>query len=202
MGRYALTFPVKPGSESAVAEIMSNYRGPAPGAALVSSSPLLDRTSVFMAGPHVVRLVDIRCAPIEAIRHLRSQPQIQAVETLLQPHLLHGRDLSDEPGMRRFLVSAVMRVVVARSEPTGRAARYATLYEAVPRRGKDLAALLADEPSDGTSTGVTLCRRRDLVVRVVETDGEPPRRTDLSSDLVRYAWPMTLVTDRSVGPRA
>jgi hypothetical protein len=201
VGRYALTFAVRPGSESAVAEIMSNYRGPAPGAAPTSSRPLLDRTSVFMAGTHVVRLVDIHCAPIEAIRHLRSQPQIHAVETLLRPHLLHDRDLSDESGMRRFLASAVMGVRVTRSEPSGRAGRYATLYAAVPRRGRDLAALLAAESPDGAA-GVTVCRRRDLVVRVVETDGEPPRRTDPPSDLVRDTWPMTLVTDRSVGARA
>ncbi|MCE6997191.1 hypothetical protein LZG04_20635 [Saccharothrix sp. S26] len=199
MGRYALTFPVKPGSESAVAEIMSGYRGPAPGGAPGRARPLLDRTSVFMVGTHVVRLIDIRCTPIEAIRHLRSQPHIQAVETLLQPHLLHGRDMSDEPGVRRFLASAVMGVRIARSEPTGRADRHATLYEAAPGRGRELAAALVRQFPNGEA-GVTVCRRRDLVVRVVETAGEPPHPIAPPADLVHEVRPMTLVTDRTVRP--
>lgn len=200
MTRYALTFPVKPGSESAVAEIMANYRGPAPAPVRQPARPLLDRTSVFMAGTHVVRLVDIHCAPIEAARHLRSQPQIQAVETLLQPHLLHGRDLSDESGLRRFLAAAVMRVRVARPAPTSRARRYATLYRAAPGRGRDLVALPAGRFPDAAS-GVTLCRRRDLVVQVVETDGEPPRQAGPGTELVRAVTVMDLLTDRAVGPR-
>ncbi|MEV8443259.1 SchA/CurD-like domain-containing protein [Actinosynnema sp. NPDC051121] len=195
-----MTFPVKPGSESAVADIMANYRGPATAAVRQPSRPLLDRTSVFMAGTHVVRLVDIHCAPIEAARHLRSQPQIQAVETLLQPHLLHGRDLSDESGLRRFLASAVMRVRVARPAPTSRTRRHATLYRAAPGRGRDLVALLASRFPDDAS-GVTLCRRRDLVIQVVETDGQPPGPLGAETDLVSGVTPMALLTDRAAGPR-
>ncbi|HWO60443.1 MAG TPA: SchA/CurD-like domain-containing protein [Umezawaea sp.] len=197
MNRYALTFPVRAGSEAAVAEILGGYSGPPPGRPQ-AARPLLDRTSVFMAGPIVVRVVDITCPPHEAIRHLTAQPQIRAVEERLRPHLVEDRDLSDEDGRRRFLSTAVMRVVAQRGGPTDHAARTAVLYQALPGAGPEVARMLADQGRE--SGGATVFRRRDLVVHLVEGPADAP--AELPPDAViahvRSALPMTLVTDRVV----
>ncbi|MDU0287852.1 SchA/CurD-like domain-containing protein [Saccharothrix longispora] len=209
MNRYALTFAVRPGSEAAVAGILSGYHRPPPGAS--GGGPpgggpprtLLDRTSVFMAGPTVVRVVDITCPPAEAIRHLAGQPQIRAVEDRLRPHLLEPRDLSDEDDRRRFLATSVMRVTGRRGTAERGAPRTAALYRALPGRGREVARLLAVEvPLDGA---VTVFRRHDLVVHLTESaapghaPGSPPvPLAGLLAPLVRLARPMTLVTDRVV----
>jgi hypothetical protein len=197
VNRYALTFPVRAGSEAAVAEILGGYSGPPPGRPQ-AARPLLGRTSVFMAGPTVVRVVDITCPPHEAIRHLTSQPQIRAVEERLRPHLVEDRDLSDEDSRRRFLSTAVMRVVAQHGGPTHHAARTAVLYEAAPGAGSELARMLAEQDLD--TRGVTVFRRRDLVVHLVEGPDDVPAvlPPDAVIAHVRSALPMTLVTDRIV----
>jgi hypothetical protein len=158
----------------------------------------LDRTSVFMAGRTVVRVVDITCPPHEAIRHLASQPQIRAVEERLRPHLVEDRDLSDEDSRRRFLSTSVMRVVAQHGGPTHHAARTAVLYEAAPGAGSELARMLAEQDRDGS--GVTVFRRRDLVVHLVEGPADVPAGLPPDAVIahVRSALPMTLVTDRIV----
>ncbi|KOV82426.1 SchA/CurD-like domain-containing protein [Nocardia sp. NRRL S-836] len=199
MNRYALTFPVRPGSEAAVAEILGGYAGPPPGRPQ-AARPLLDRTSVFMVGPVVVRVVDITCPPGEAIRHLAAQPQIQAVEQRLRPHLVQDRDLSDPDGRRRFLAGSVMRLVASRNGHPGHLPRAAVLYRALPGRADEVARLLASGGSE-SDCGTTVFRRRDTVVHLVEsTDRTPvvPLVNGLAP-LVREACPMTLVTDRVVG---
>ncbi|ONI88821.1 hypothetical protein ALI22I_17770 [Saccharothrix sp. ALI-22-I] len=202
MNRYALTFRVRPGSESAVAEILSDYSAP-PAGRPEAARPLLDRTSVFMAGPVVVRVVDITCPPAEAIRHLAGQPQIRAVEEQLRPHLVEDRDLSDDASRRRFLATSVMRVVASRNGHSGHLPRTAALYQALPRQGGEVARLLAAEGA-APGCGTTVFRRRDLVVHLVESSGVPPAvpQAGLLAPHVRLARPMTLVTDRVVGAMA
>ncbi|MCG8927351.1 SchA/CurD-like domain-containing protein [Lentzea sp. CC55] len=202
MNRYALTFPVRPESETAVAEILADYAGPPPGRPQ-AARPLLDRTSVFMAGPVVVRVVDIVCPPEVAIRHLAAQPQIQAVEQRLRPHLVQDRDLSDADGRRRFLADSVMRVVASRNGHTGHLPRAAAFYRALPGKAGEVARLLADEGSD-SGCGTTVFRRRDMVVHLVESpDGMPAvPLADKLAPLVDLACPMSLVTDRVVGVMA
>ncbi|WP_158848659.1 SchA/CurD-like domain-containing protein [Saccharothrix deserti] len=202
MNRYALTFPVRPGSEATVAEILSGYAAP-PAGRPEAALPLLDRTSVFMAGTVVVRVVDITCPPAEAIRHLAGQPQIRAVEEQLRPYLAEDRDLSDAAGRRRFLATSVMRVVANRNGHTGHLPRTAALYQTLPRQGREVARLLAAEgPAPGC--GATVFRRRDMVVHLLESpDGMiAVPLAGLLAPLVRLARPMTLVTDRVVGAMA
>lgn len=199
MNRYALTFTVLPGSVAAVAEILSGYSPPSagrPGAA----RPLLDRTSVFMAGPIVVRVVDFTCPPEQAIRHLAGQPQIRAVEERLRPHLTEDRDLSDHSGRRRFLATSVMRVVSSHNGHSGHLRRTATIYQASPGQGGEVARLLGacDRPP---GCGTTVFRRRDLVVHMLESPDAtmtvPPAAEP--APLLHMAQPMTLVTDRVAG---
>jgi hypothetical protein len=202
VNRYALTFPVRPGSEAAVAEILADYAGPPPGRPQ-AARPLLDRTSVFMVGPVVVRVVDITCPPEVAIRHLASQPQIQAVEQRLRPHLVQDRDLSDDDGRRRFLAGSVMRVVTSRNGHPGHLPRAAAFYQALPGQAGEVARLLAAE-DPGSACGTTVFRRRDTVVHLVESSDQTTAvpLADRLAPLVRMACPMTLVTDRVVGAAA
>jgi hypothetical protein len=201
VNRYALTFSVRPGSEVEVAEILSGYAAP-PAGRPEAARPLLDRTSVFMAGTVVVRVVDITCTPAEAVRHLAGQPQIRAVEERLRPHLVEDRDLSDDASRRRFLATSVMRGVTSGNGP-GRLPRTAALYQALPRQGREVARLLAAE---GAAPGcrTTVFRRRDLVVHLLESpDGMiSVPLASLLAPLVHLARPMTLVTDRAVGVMA
>ncbi|SDP81188.1 SchA/CurD-like domain-containing protein [Lentzea jiangxiensis] len=195
--RYALTFRVRAGSETVVAEILSGYAallvcGPEPGWSL------LERTSVFMAGRVVVRVVDITCPPSEAVRHLAGQPQVQAVEQRLRPHLVHDREVTDEASLRRFAATSVMRVASGNGR-TGRLPRRAVLYESLPGHAGELARRLSGITV--ASGGTTVFRRRDLVVHLIESDDETPPvpLIGLVTPFARLARPMTLVTDRSVG---
>ncbi|MEU4445202.1 SchA/CurD-like domain-containing protein [Actinosynnema sp. NPDC050801] len=199
MNRYALTFSVRPGSEAEVAEILSAYAAP-PAGRPEAARPLLDRTSVFMAGQVVVRVVDITCPPSVAIRHLAGQPQIRAVEERLRPHLVEDRDLADDDSRRRFLATSVMRVVSSRNGHTGHLARTAALYQALPGQGREVARLLAVDGA-GPGRGATVFRRRDLVVHLLESSDEAPAvpLAGLLAPRVQLARPMTLVTDRVVG---
>lgn len=199
MTRYALTFPVRPESEAAVAEILSGYAGPPPGRPQ-AARPLLDRTSVFMAGPVVVRVVDITCPPVEAIRHLAAQPQIRAVEQRLRPHLVQDRDLSDADSRRRFLAGSVMRVISTRAGGPGHPPRAAAFYRALPGRAGEVARMLAAESWD-SGYGTTVFRRRDMIVHLVESFEDTPAvpLAEQLAPLVRTACRMSLVTDRVAG---
>lgn len=202
MNRYALTFTVRPDSVSEVAGILSGYSSPPagrPGAA----RPLLDRTSVFMAGPVVVRVVDLACPPEQAIAHLMGQPQIRAVEERLRPHLTEDRDLSDDRSRRRFLATAVMRVVASANGHAGHLPRTAALYQALPGQGGEVARLLGSHATPA-ECGTTVFRRRDLVVHLLESPDAVMAvpLAGLLAPLVRMARPMTLVTDRVAGVMA
>ena len=199
MNRYALTFSVRPGSEAEVAEILSTYSAP-PAGRPEAARPLLDRTSVFMAGQVVVRVVDINCPPSVAVRHLAEQPQIRVVEERLRPHLVEDRDLSDDNSRRRFLATSVMRVVSSRDGHTGHLARTAALYQALPGQGREVARLLAVDGA-GPGCGTTVFRRRDLVVHLLESPDDTPAvpSAGLLAPHLHLARPMTLVTDRVVG---
>ncbi|MFE2756804.1 SchA/CurD-like domain-containing protein [Actinosynnema sp. NPDC059335] len=197
--RYALAFTVRPESVAEVAEILAGYSSPPAGRA--GDGPrLLDRTSVFMAGPLVVRVVDITGPPSEVVRHLAGQPQVRAVEERLRPHLTLDRDLSDDDGRRRFLATAGMRVVASVHGCPGHPPRTAAVYRALPGRGGEVARrLAADAAVPGRNT--TVFRRRDLVVHLVESPDatlEVPLAGELAP-IVRTARPMTLVTDRIAG---
>lgn len=202
MNRYALTFTVRPGSVANVAEILSDYSSP-PAGRTGAARPMLDRTSVFMAGPIVVRVVDISCPPEEAVRHLVAQPQIRAAEERLRPHLTEDRDLTDDSSRRRFLATAVMRVVASGNAQPGHLGRTAAVYQALPGQGGEVARLLGAEAA-APGCGTTVFRRRDLVVHLLESP-DPTMGVPLAgvlAPLVRMARPMTLVTDRVAGVMA
>ncbi|MDF3148611.1 SchA/CurD-like domain-containing protein [Streptomyces sp. T21Q-yed] len=114
--RHALTFTVKPGSESKVTEILAGY---APPQARVDDSTRLRRTTLFIHGNRVVRTVEVEGDLMAALRHVSRQPEVRAVEEALNPHLEQHRDLSDPESARAFFARAAMPAVhhVARGGP-------------------------------------------------------------------------------------
>lgn len=177
--RHALTFTVKPGSESKVAEILAGY---APPEARVDDSTRLLRTTLFIHGNRVVRTVEVQGDLLTALRHVSRQPEVRAVEEALNPHLEQSRDLTDPESARAFFTRAAMPVVhhVARGgpEPAG-LRRHALYYPAREGGGTALARLLAqqDETAAHDPAGPvhrsTVFHRGDIVVRLVDVRGDP-----------------------------
>ncbi|MFE1955324.1 MULTISPECIES: SchA/CurD-like domain-containing protein [Streptomyces] len=176
--RHALTFTVKPGSESKVAEILAAYRSPQ---AQVDDTTRLRRTSLFMHGNRVVRAVEVEGDLLAALRHVARQPEIRAVEEAVNPYLEQDRDLTDPESARVFFtraaLPAVHHVVSDRPAPEG-LSRHALHYPAKEGRGMDLARLLAlqdaaaaDDPHSPVYAS-TVFQRDDIVVRLIDITGE------------------------------
>ncbi|MXM64234.1 TcmI family type II polyketide cyclase [Streptomyces sp. HUCO-GS316] len=176
--RHALTFTVKPGSESKVAEILAGYESPE---AQVDEHTRLRRTSLFMHGNRVVRAVEVQGDLLVALRHVARQPEVRAVEEAINPYLEQDRDLSDPDSARVFFtraaLPAVHHVVSDRPRPAD-LRRHALYYPAKEGCGMDLARLLAhqdeiaaDDP-DSPVYGSTVFQRDNLVVRLIDMEGE------------------------------
>ncbi|MEU1530034.1 SchA/CurD-like domain-containing protein [Streptomyces fagopyri] len=178
VARHALTFTVKPGSESKVAEILAGYEAPQ---AQVDDTTRLRRTSLFMHGNRVVRAVEVEGDLLVALRHVARQPGVRAVEEAINPYLEQDRNLGDEDSARVFFtraaLPAVHHVVADRPEPAG-LRRHALYYPAKPGKGMELARLLShqDEAAaadpNGTVYGSTVFQRDDIVVRLIDITGE------------------------------
>jgi hypothetical protein len=191
MNRYALTFTVQPGSEPEVAGVLSSYGRPAAGQR-PGGPALLRRTSVFLAGNRVIRVVDVDGTLGEVIGHLSGQPQIRAVEEALDPYLQEPRDLSRPEGVRSFLHRALLPVVHDRYTPerllpdveaANRDSRVALLYPARPGNGRELADLLSGtrvlRPDSATTLArTTIFRRGDVVLRLAEVHGDTGEALD------------------------
>ncbi|MGW7610885.1 SchA/CurD-like domain-containing protein [Streptomyces sp. NPDC054766] len=178
VARHALTFTVKPGSESKVAEILAGYQSPQ---AQVDDKTRLRRTSLFMHGNRVVRAVEVEGDLLAALRHVSRQPEVRAVEEAINPYLEQDRDLSDADSARVFFtraaLPAVHHVVSGRKEPA-KLRRHALYYPARQGCGMELARLLAhqDEAAaddkDSPVYSSTVFQRDDIVVRLVDIVGE------------------------------
>jgi hypothetical protein len=113
---WALMWDVKPGSEEAVQELFKNYGRPDP---IVrdeegNEKGRLLSTIVFMKGQTIVRAVEIEGALPEVAAHLGRQPEIQALEEKLDPHLAAPRDMSDPEGARKFFIESIMQTLLVR----------------------------------------------------------------------------------------
>ncbi|MFE7269764.1 SchA/CurD-like domain-containing protein [Streptomyces sp. NPDC057623] len=177
--RHALTFTVKPGSESKVAEILAGY---APPEARVDATTRLRRTTLFMHGNRVVRTVEVEGDLTTALRHVSRQPEIRAVEEALNPHLEQHRDLTDPESARTFFARAAMppvhHVTRGGQEPAD-LTRHALYYPAKEGCGMALARLLSrqDETAAADPAGPvhrsTVFQREDIVVRLIDVRGDP-----------------------------
>ncbi|MER6168075.1 SchA/CurD-like domain-containing protein [Streptomyces violaceorubidus] len=177
--RHALTFTVRPGTEAETARLLSEYVSPD---AHVDGSTRLLRTSLFMSGNRIVRAVEVRGDLQTALRHVARQPGVRAVEEALNPFLEQDRDLSDPNSARRFFTRAAMPAVHHADAP-GRAGarieRLALLYPVRAGAGGELARLLARRDASAAQDpgspvlAATVFHRDDLVVRLVDVDGDP-----------------------------
>jgi heme-degrading monooxygenase HmoA len=175
--RHGLTFTVKPGSESAVAEILANYSAPQ---AQVDAATRLCRTSLFMRGNRVMRVVEVTGDLGNAMRHVAAQTEVRAVEEAINPYLEEARDFTDPTSVRAFFARAALPAVhhvQAMSGPAGGATRRGFLYPVRPGYGAKAMRLFADldqaaagDP-DQPLAGSTLFMRDDLLVRVVDLSG-------------------------------
>ena len=175
--RHALTFTVKPGSEPAVAEILANYSSPR---AEVDATTKLCRTSLFMRGNRVVRVVEVTGDLGNAMRHVAAQPEVRAVEEAINAYLEEPRDFSDPVSVRTFFARAALPAVhhvQAMSRPTGKVTRRGFLYPVRPGHGaaatrlfRDLDGAAAADPAEPLAAS-TLFMRDDLLVRLVDLRG-------------------------------
>ncbi|MFD5732761.1 antibiotic biosynthesis monooxygenase [Streptomyces sp. 2333.5] len=214
--RHALTFTVKPGSESMVAEILAGYTSPE---ARVDDTTRLRRTSLFMHGNRVVRTVEVQGDLVAALRHISQQPEIRAVEEAVNPYLEQDRDLSDPNSARVFFtraaLPAVHHVAASGQQPDG-IRRHALFYPAKEGCGMALARMLAhqdelaaDDPQCPI-TGSTVFQRDDVVVRLIDLriplDSDPmlalgvrgPRKTAVLRRLLDTDVAGGLSNDREV----
>ncbi|MFD7026965.1 SchA/CurD-like domain-containing protein [Streptomyces sp. NPDC059917] len=182
--RHGLTFTVKPGSEAAVAEILSSYASPA---ARVDDHTRLCRTSLFMHGNRVVRTVEVQGDLMAALRHVSEQPEVRAVEEALNPYLEQDRDLADPESARMFFMRAGLPAVhhiAARDGEAGPAEvhRHAVLYPAKPGYGPALARFLSQQDEaaarrpGGAVRSSSIFQRDDVVVRLLDVSGPPEAR--------------------------
>ncbi|MER6049306.1 SchA/CurD-like domain-containing protein [Streptomyces sp. NPDC001793] len=175
--RHALTFTVKPGSESMVADILSGYTSPE---ARVDAGTRLLRTSLFMYGNRVVRTIEVQGDLVAALRHVSRQPEVRAVEEAINPYLEQDRDLNDPDSARVFFtraaLPAVHHVAIGGREPRDSRdiERHALFYPAKDGCGLSLAKLLARQDEEAADDSVcpvhssTVFQRDDIVVRLVD----------------------------------
>jgi heme-degrading monooxygenase HmoA len=175
--RHGLTFSVKPGSEPAVAEILANYGSPR---AEVDATTKLCRTSLFMHGNRVVRVVEVTGDLGNAMRHVAAQPEVRAVEEAINPYLEEARDFSDPTSVRAFFARAALPAVhhvQAMVGPADKVIRRGFLYPVRPGRGEAVMSLFRDEDEAAAAdpnqplASSTLFMRDDLLVRVVDLRG-------------------------------
>jgi heme-degrading monooxygenase HmoA len=178
VARHALTFTVKPGSESKVAEILAGYESPQPQ---VDDTTRLRRTSLFMHGNRVVRAVEVEGDLMAALRHVARQPEVRAVEEAINPYLEQDRDLRDPDSARVFFTRAALpsvHHVASGSKAPEDLRRHALYYPAKPGCGMELARLLAhqdeaaaEDPKSPVYRS-TVFQRDDIVVRLIDVTGE------------------------------
>jgi heme-degrading monooxygenase HmoA len=181
--RHGLTFTVKPGSESAVAEILANY---SPPQARVDATTRLRRTSLFMRGNRVVRAVEVTGDLGNAMRHVAEQPEVRAVEEAINPYLEEARDFGDLASVRAFFTRAALPAVhhvQATSGAADEVTRWGFLYPVRPGCGPAAARVFsavdqaaAADPGQPL-VGSTLFMRDDLLVRVVDLRGPGREKT-------------------------
>jgi len=193
--RHGITFTVKPGSESAVAEILAHY---SPPKARVDATTRLCRTTLFMHANRVVRAVEVTGDLGNAMRHAAAQPEVRAVEEAINPYLEEARDFTDPASVRAFFARGALpavRHVQAVSAPGAGVTRQGFLYRARPGQGAAAMRLFADldraaaADPDQPLAGSTMYLRDDLLVRVIDRC-DPDRET--SADPVASADPAEL----------
>jgi hypothetical protein len=109
--RYALVYPIRPGTGAAADAVFAGGGDPPPPPP--GPTKLLG-TAVFRKDDLVIRVFDIQGDYDEAVELLAKARPLQEAGRSLAPFLEPGTDISDEQGLRRFLRERRMRVVTDR----------------------------------------------------------------------------------------
>jgi len=189
MDRYALTFPVRPGTEEQVAAILADY--PSPETIIDGTNRLL-ATTVFMAGHHVVRVIEVEGPLPLIVRHLQQDERIRQVEQSLNPFLQVPRDLTDPGSAKEFFARAFMTRIVHRATEApalagGVVSRVGLRYPLKPGAGQEFDRVLSFEhaaPPQAQAAGrmpshngravesTSVFRKDDLAVRLIVVRGD------------------------------
>lgn len=185
MNRHALTFEIRPTTEAAVDEILSNYPRPS---TRVSDETTMIATSVFRWRTRIVRVMDIDGDIGQVARHLVAEPAIQLTERALNPYLAAPRDLDDPAAVGRFFRLAAMEQITHRVTPPDllpdgperqHRTRIAVRYPVRQGQGEAVAKIMAQAaelPVRAEKTSVastTVFRRGDFVMHLAELAGDP-----------------------------
>jgi uncharacterized membrane protein YccC len=108
---HALAFHVRSGTEERVASLLAGYT--APNLEIDQHTRLL-RTTVFLQGTLVVRVIEVDGDLGAVARHLSQDPNIQRVESELNQYLEEPYDISDPAARRSFFATRLMTPVTHR----------------------------------------------------------------------------------------
>ncbi len=113
---WALTWPVKRGSEAKVQELFRESGRPAHVIRDPDGNPCgkLLHTSVFMRENVVVRIIEFEGQFSDVVRHMASQKEVRELERDLEQYLEEPRDLSTPQGARAYFSKVAMQCVLDR----------------------------------------------------------------------------------------
>jgi hypothetical protein len=119
MSRYALRYPLKPGTAERLAAAIAASGDPTPPPGV--PNPLLS-TSVFRHGDDLVRVVDVDGELDDVVDLLAGSPAVHHMATQMAGLLIQDYDLSTPAGLRQFFADNLMTTVTDRvaGEPVGR----------------------------------------------------------------------------------
>jgi hypothetical protein len=115
MPRFALLYPMKPGTGGAADPAFQMGGDPPPQA----GGTKLRSTTVFRKGDTVVRVFEIDGTLEEAIEHLVRASALMNVGERLGPMLDTDIDLTTEDGLRRWFSEQMMEIITHREAPAG-----------------------------------------------------------------------------------
>jgi predicted metal-dependent phosphotriesterase family hydrolase len=114
----ALLYPLKAGSEDAVAEIFRQSGRPDHTVVDADGKEVgrLLRTLVFVGKEKAVRVIEVE-GPLPLVSaHMSRQPAVRQFEAEVEEHLAEPRDMITPEGARAFFASAGMQLVMHRTD--------------------------------------------------------------------------------------
>ena len=114
----ALLYPLKPGSEEAVAQIFRESGRPNHTVLDADGNEVgrLLRTLVFVGREKAVRVIEVE-GPLPLVSaHMSRQPSVREFEARVEEHLAEARDMISPEGARAFFASAGMQLVMHRTD--------------------------------------------------------------------------------------
>jgi hypothetical protein len=114
----ALLYPLKAGSEEAVAQIFRDSGRPSHTVVDDDGKEVgrLLRTLVFVGKEKAVRVIEVE-GPLPLVSaHMSRQPAVREFEARVEEHLAEPRDMVTPEGARAFFASAGMQLVMHRTD--------------------------------------------------------------------------------------